>query len=154
MSEEEMKEFVRGTMEEALEPVRVDESGLGKLDPWKVLEESLKKVDYAQVIPEVLRPIDRKDEEIAVVRASDPYELEPRFDVNKTFTDLNGDRLEKGDMVRVDVSLIPVGGIGDMMYREKITGPWVMYMNEYNQIDSFERGSLGEDAIIERNIGQ
>jgi hypothetical protein len=103
-----------------------------------------------------MKPLKYKaDDTIAAVRANDPNQMTPRFDVSKSFVDINGGNLEKGDRVTVTVSLIPVGGaVGPIMYREKITGPWIVYTDEYGKIDPFDPGSLGATAPIDWNVGQ
>lgn len=80
--------------------------------------------------------------------------MTPRFDVSKQFVDLDGGNLLKGDLVDIEVTLIPVGGVGPITYREKLDGPWIVYKDEYNIIDPFEFGDLPQDVDIDRNVGQ
>ncbi|USN55753.1 MAG: hypothetical protein H6765_04080 [Candidatus Peribacteria bacterium] len=78
--------------------------------------------DFVIEAPDVIRPdADQGAEDYYVIRAHDTYPDTPRFDVSKQFTDLNGGDLEPGDLVKVDVSLIPVGGsVGPIAYWEQL----------------------------------
>jgi hypothetical protein len=105
-------------------------------------------------VPDVLRPQAYKRQEgFNAVRAIDYIGDTPRFDVSKQFVDQNGGQLEPGDLVDVTVSLIPVGGaVGPIAYREQLSGPWIIYKDEYGHIEPFDYGSLPSDVKIERNI--
>ena len=88
-----------------------------------------------------------------MIRAVDPSEDLPRFEVEKTFSDQNGGKLRKGDLVTVTVSMIPIGGsVGPVSYWEQLAGPWIIYKDEYNKIVEFDYGDIPIDAEFDRNV--
>jgi hypothetical protein len=150
MKKKELKEYAANKVDEVIGQAEQ------YADPETLLARWISELDARFEVPDILRPLSHRGEAwFAAVAANDTvFPGSPRFDVEKQFTDLNGEVLEKGDLVRVDVSLIPVGTVWPVIYRERLDGPWVLYKDEFNKIDSFDRGSLPAAAQIDRNIGQ
>jgi hypothetical protein len=150
MSKAQMKQFAKDVMTEKTDKIKEENN------PKKLLKEWIKKLDARFEVPDVLRPDAMKGKPwFAWIPANDPlYPQTPRFDVQKSFTDLNGDVLEKWDLVRIDVSLIPVGTVWPVVYRERLDGPWVIYKDAFNMIPTFKKWSIPEWAEIDWNIWQ
>lgn len=131
LSESELKEFSKNIMETAIDDAK------SIWDPEELLEASKKKIDYVTEVPDSLLPNSMKWTTAYWIRANELYDDTPRFDVEKTFMDLNWWNLQKWDMVRVSVSIIPVGA-SNMIYWEKLDGPWIIYRDEYWGIPSLQ----------------
>lgn len=150
MNKKELKEYASNEMKKSIAETKA------QADREKLLQRGIDELDARFEVPDVLRPLsERWKPWFAAVPANDPiFPKSPRFDVEKQFTDLNGGVLEKGDLVKVNVSLVPVGTAGPVIYRERLDGPWVIYKDEFNKIPSFDGGWLAAGAEIDRNIGQ
>jgi hypothetical protein len=150
MSKTQMKQFAKDVMTNKTKEVKEEN------DPKKLLKEWIKTLDARFEVPDVLRPDSFKWKPwFAWIPANDPlYPQTPRFDVQKSFTDLNGDVLEKWDLVKIDVSLIPVGTVWPVVYRERLDWPWVIYKDAFNAIPTFKKWSIPAWAEIDWNIWQ
>lgn len=66
-----------------------------------------------------------------------------KVDVSKTFTDLNGDRLEDGDIVKIDITITNKWS-SKVTYIEKLLGPWDVPLSGGKQV-WFYPGTLWSD---------
>lgn len=109
-------------------------------------------IDYVMRAPENIRPsAERKNDRYGVARAMDPVP-NPGFEASKRFTDLNGGAVQKWDLLKVDVSLIPVTSPGPVTYRDRLDMNAIIYKDEQNKIVSFDRWNIPADVRIERNV--
>ncbi|MBP7847688.1 hypothetical protein KA013_00490 [Patescibacteria group bacterium] len=67
------------------------------IDPQALLDKASKTIDLVIAAPDDLKPIAERglDPLYGVVRAIDPTEMTPRFDVSKQFVDVDGGNLLK-----------------------------------------------------------
>jgi hypothetical protein len=79
-----IEKYVEQTMKTELDKAR-------NMDPRAILADGVNKQDYTKQVPTSLKPEKyATDDTIAAVRAMDPNQSTPRFDVSKQFTDING----------------------------------------------------------------
>lgn len=150
MKKDEIKRYAESVTAQAID--QADQNA----DPWKLMAEAGNHINYVMAVPDMMRPIALQgDETMGVVRAIDDVSVTPRFEATKVYTDLDGGKLLKGDLVRITVSLTPVWGtVWPIVYREQLYGPWILYKDEFNKLPSFDDGGLWSAYEIDWNIGQ
>jgi len=110
-------------------------------------------LDYLIAAPETLRSTREKDNEnYAFMRGQDSLESKKALvKVSKTLTDNNWGTIEKWDLLTLTVSLDWSWPID---YVEKLDMPVLIFRNENGVIHWFDRGTLPDSAILDRNVWQ
>ncbi|HMY80233.1 MAG TPA: hypothetical protein PK048_00105 [Candidatus Absconditabacterales bacterium] len=113
-------------------------------NPIKNLENYVNTLNNTVTLGGSYRPVYEPDgtDEIAYKQLSAMVPSDPLI-AYKVFTDLDGERLEDGDIVKVEITL-ESRGVGVATYIEKLNGPWEVPMSGGKQIGFFP-GTLNSD---------
>lgn len=89
---------------------------------------------------------------MAAVRAEDYYP-NAGFDVMKTYSNLNGSPfVRQGDMLRVEVELIPLSSNGPVSYWDSVDISALVYKDEQNRIIGFDPWTLPPQVSIDWHV--